>query len=56
MESVESDSQQKKLIEAQLKSAQRNLSLMQKSKFADNYQIEKQKKKIKKLQKTLAAL
>jgi len=54
--SVESDSQQKRLIEAQLKSAQRNLSLMQKSKFADNYQIEKQKSKIKKLQKAISAL
>ena len=51
-----SDNHQKKLIEQKLKSAQRSLSLMQKSKFADDYQIEKQKQKIRKLQQTLTAL
>ena len=44
--SVELHNHQKKKIEEQLKSAQRSLSLMQKSKFADDYQVEKQKSKI----------
>jgi len=53
---VELHNHQKKVAEDQLKSAQRSLSLMQKSKFADDYQIEKQKNKIRKLQQSLSAL
>ena len=41
-----SDSHQKKTIEERIKSAQRSLSLMQRSKFADDYQIQKQKAKM----------
>lgn len=53
---MELHNHQKKKIEEQLKSAQRSLSLMQKSKFADDYQVEKQKSKIRKLQQSLTAL
>ena len=51
-----SDSHQKKTIEERIKSAQRSLGLMQRSKFADDYQIQKQKAKIRKLQQSLSAL
>ena len=53
---MESDSHPKKTIEERIKSAQRSLSLMQRSKFADDYQIQKQKAKIRKLQQSLSAL
>ena len=55
MESVESDKHQNSSVADELKSAQRSLSLLQKSKFADPYHVDKLKDKIRKLQQSLAA-
>ena len=55
MGSVESDKHQKNSAAEELKSAQRSLSLVQKSKFADPYHIDKLKDRIRKLQQSLAA-
>ena len=52
---MESDKHQKNSVAEELKSAQRSLSLLQRSKFADPYYVEKLKERIRKLQQSLAA-
>ena len=52
---MESDKPQKNSVVEELRITQRTLSLVQKSKFADPYHVDKLKEKIRKLQQSLAA-